>query len=93
MSAAKKDHPKACWMIANMILNKRVEYDFDIMWKYLNKSISLGSAAGYNTLGLCYLRGITPSKEIDIKKARHYFELASDMGYVFAFNNLGKINL
>ena len=91
MSAAKKDHPKACWMIANMILNKRVEYDFDIMWKYLNKSISLGSAAGYNTLGLCYLRGITPSKEIDIKKARHYFELASDMGYVFAFNNLGKI--
>jgi TPR repeat protein len=91
MSAAKKEHPKACWMVANMILNERVEYDFDVMWEYLNKSIFLGSAAGYNTLGLCYLRGITPSKEVDIKKAQHYFELASDMGYVFAFNNLGKL--
>lgn len=91
MSAARKGHPKACWMIANMILNGKTDYDFDIMWEYLNKSISLGSAAGYNTLGLCYLRGITPFKKIDVQKAKYYFEIASEMGYVFAFNNLGKL--
>lgn len=91
MSAARKGHPKACWMISNMILNGKVEYNFDVMWEYLNKSISLGSAAGYNTLGLCYLRGITNLKKIDINKAKYYFKIASEMGYVFAFNNLGKL--
>ena len=86
--AALKDHPKSCWMIANLILNKKVDYDESVMWKYLNRSIELGSAAGYNTLGLCYKRGI---KDYDIDKAIHYFEISSEMGYVYAFNNLGKI--
>lgn len=89
MKAANKDHPKACWMIANMILTKKVNKDYETMWKYLNKSIELGSAAGYNTLGLCYKNGIYVEK--DIEKAIYNFNIAGDLGYVFAYNNLGKL--
>ena len=91
LKAANKNHPKACWMIANLILTGRVKYDFDTMWKYLNKSIELGSAAGYNTLGLCYKKGINEYNKIDLEKAKYYFELASEMGYIYSFNNLGKL--
>ena len=91
LKAANKNHPKGCWMVANLILTNRVKYDFDKMWYYLNKSIELGSAAGYNTLGLCYKRGINPDYEINLEKAKYYFELSSNYGYVFAFNNLGKL--
>ena len=91
LKAANKNHPKGCWMVANMILNKKVNYDFDTMWFYLNKSIELGSAAGYNTLGLCYKKGINPLNKIDYEKAKEYFLISSDYGYVFAFNNLGKL--
>ena len=52
--AANKNHPKACWMIAYLMLNNKVKMDEEVMFKYLNKSIKLGSAAGYNTLGLIY---------------------------------------
>ena len=79
-------------MISNLILTNRVKYDFDIMWKYLNKSIELGSAVGYNTMGLCYLKGINKENKVDKEKAEYYFKIASDLGYVFAFNNLGKMN-
>lgn len=89
MKAANKNHPKACWMIANMILTKKVNKDYETMWKYLNKSIELGSAAGYNTLGLCYKNGIYVEK--DIEKAIYNFNIAGDLGYVFAYNNLGKL--
>lgn len=91
LKSANKNHPKSCWMIANLILTNKVEYDFDTMWKYLNKSIELGSAAGYNTMGLCYLRGINKENKIDKEKAEYYFKIAGELGYVFAFNNLGKI--
>lgn len=91
LKSANKNHPKSCWMIANLILTNKVEYDFDTMWKYLNKSIELGSAAGYNTMGLCYLRGINKDNKVDKEKAEYYFKIAGDLGYVFAFNNLGKI--
>ena len=91
LKSANKNHPKSCWMIANLILTNKVDYDFDTMWKYLNKSIELGSAAGYNTMGLCYLRGINKEKKIDKEKAEYYFKIAGELGYVFAFNNLGKI--
>lgn len=91
LKSANKNHPKSCWMIANLILTNKVEYDFDTMWKYLNKSIELGSAAGYNTMGLCYLRGINKENKIAKEKAEYYFKIAGELGYVFAFNNLGKI--
>ena len=91
MKAALKNHPKAVWMIANLILTKRVKYDKETMWKYLNKSIELGSAAGYNTLGLCYLKGINPDNKINLELAKHYFEISSELGYVYAFNNIGRM--
>lgn len=91
LKAANKSHPKACWMIAYLIYTKKVNYDFETMWKYLNNSIELGSAAGYNTLGLCYLNGITPEKSVNLEKAKYYFNIAGDLGYVYAYNNLGKI--
>ncbi len=91
LKAANKNHPKGCWMIANLILNNRVKKDFDTMWKYLNKSIELGSAAGYNTLGLCYKRGINPDNKVNLEKAMYYFNLSSELGFVFAFNNIGKL--
>ena len=83
--AANKNHPKACWMIAYLMLNNRVKMDKNIMLKYLNKSIKLGSAAGYNTLGLIY------KKEGKIDLAKKNFIIASELGYVYAFNNLGKM--
>lgn len=91
MIAADKGHPKACWMIANMILTKKVKYDFDTLWKYLNESIKLGSAAGLNTMGKCYLLGINPKNECNIEKAKDYFIKSSELGYTFAFNNLGLL--
>ena len=91
MKSADKSHPKACWMIANMIITGKVKSDFDTLWKYLNKSIELGSAAGLNTMGKCYLKGINPDNKIDIDKAREYFTLSSNLGYTYAFNNLGLL--
>lgn len=91
LEAANKNHPKGCWMVANLMLTKRVKFNYDIMWKYLNKSIELGSIAGYNTLGICYLKGINKDNKKDIELAKKYFLKASEHGYAYAFNNLGKI--
>ncbi|NLC48359.1 MAG: sel1 repeat family protein, partial [Tenericutes bacterium] len=89
--SALKNHPKGCWMIANLIFTKRVNKDFDLAWKYLNKAIDLGSIAALNTMGNCYLNGITPNNKKDLNKAIKYYLEASEYGYVYAFNNLGKI--
>ncbi len=91
LKAASKNHPKACWMVANLMITNKVKMDINVMWKYLNKSIELKSAAGYNTLGLCYLKGINPEGIIDIEKAKESFIISSEYGYVYAFNNLGSI--
>ena len=91
LKAAMKGHPKACWMIANLMLTKRVRFNMSIMWEYLNKSIEYGSAAGYNTLGLCYKNGINPDNKKDLDLAKKNFELSSELGYVFAFNNIGLL--
>jgi len=91
MKATKKNHPKACWMIANMILTKKAEYNFEILWKCLNRAIELGSSAALNTIGKCYLLGINPDNKVDIEKAKEYFVESSNRGYAYAFNNLGMI--
>lgn len=91
LKAAKNNNPKACYMVAYLMFYNYVKYDFNIMWEYLNKSIELGSASGYNTLGLCYLNGFVPDKKVSIPTAIKYFKLAGDKGYTYAFNNLGKI--
>ena len=91
MKAALKSHPKACWMISNLMLSGKIKMDFNIMWQYLNKAIKLGSAAAYNTLGICYKKGINKENIVDLKLAYKYFLISSEMGYVFAFNNIGKL--
>ena len=92
MNAAKKNHPKACWMVANLILSKKIgniEKDFDIIWEYLNKALKLGSAAALNTMGICYLKGINPENKVLEDKALEYFVKSSEYGYVYAYNNIG----
>ena len=91
LKAANKGHPKACWMVANLMLTKRVEYNLDIMWNYLNKAILLGSIAAINTMGNCYKKGVNKENKIDIKKAMEYYLLASSYGYIYAYNNIGLI--
>jgi len=91
LKAAKKNHPKACWMVANLMLTNRVECDFNLAWDYLNKAIKLGSIAALNTMGNCYKEGLTPYKKKDIDKALEYYKRASEYGYVYAFNNIGLI--
>ena len=91
LKAANKNYPKACFMIANLILTKKVNKDFNTLWKYLNKAIELGSSAGLNTMGLCYKYGINKDSKIDLEKAKYYFDLAAQDGYVYAYNNLGLL--
>ena len=94
LKATISNHPKACWMVAYMILNGKIgtiETHFDIAWNYLNRAISLGSAAALNTMGICYRDGVTPDKKVDINKAREYFRKSSELGYTYAYNNLGII--
>lgn len=91
LKAAKKNHPKACWMVANLMLTNRVECDFNLAWDYLNKAIKLGSIAALNTMGNCYKEGLTPDKKKDVEKALEYYKRASEYGYVYAFNNIGLI--
>ncbi len=90
LSSAKKNHPKSCWMVANLILmNKVEEKSIDIMWEYLNKAYKLGSIAAINTIGKCYMSGVNPKKVVDVDKALEYFKKASENGYSYAYNNLG----
>lgn len=94
LKASSKNHPKACWMVANLILTNRIgkiDYYFDIAWEYLNKAVNLDSSAALNTMGNCYLNGLTPDKKRNKNKAIYYYKQATELGYVYAYNNLGKI--
>ena len=94
LKATISNHPKACWMVAYMILTGRIgsiETHLDIAWNYLNIAVSLGSAAALNTMGICYRDGLTPDRKTDINKAREYFRKSSELGYTYAYNNLGII--
>lgn len=85
MKAAKKNHPKACWMVANLILTNRVVDKKEKALDYLNKAIELGSIAALNTMGN-YYRSIN-----EVDKSLEYYLKASEYGYVYAYNNIGLI--
>lgn len=88
--SAKKNHPKACFMVANLILKGLVsEKNINTAWHYLNISVKERNIAALNKLGLCYMNGNNPDNVVDIDKALNYFKKASDMGYSYAYNNLG----
>lgn len=88
--SALKGHPKGCWMVSYLILTNKVKGEFNLAWEYLNKSIDLGSIAGLNTIANCYMKGFTPDHKEDADKAIKYYMEASEKGYVYAINNLGK---
>lgn len=93
--AASFDHPTSNWILAHMIINKKIgslsKDDINNAWNYLQKAKSLDSISAINTLGICYLKGYTPENKIDINMAIHCFELAANKNYIYAYNNLGKI--
>ena len=93
--AAEFDHPTSNWILAHMIITKKIgslsNDDINIAWKYLQKAKSLDSISAINSIGICYLHGYTPNKETNIDKAIKYFEKAAKNNYIYAYNNLGKI--
>lgn len=93
--AAEKSHPRANWMIAQMIYKKKIgkksNDDLKLAWKYLKNAQNYGSVAALNTIGLFYKEGLVPNHNADIEKAKEYFNEAATYDYVFAFNNLGDI--
>lgn len=93
--AASYDHPTSNWILAHMIINKKIgslsQDDINNAWSYLQKAKSLDSISALNTIGICYLNGYNPKKEININKAIQYFEIAAKNNYLYAYNNLGKI--
>lgn len=93
--AANYNHPTACWMLAHMIITKKIgslsDDDIKVANTYLDKAIELNSISAINTKGLCYLHGYTQNKEKDLNKAITYFEKAAKNNYIYAYNNLGKI--
>jgi TPR repeat protein len=94
-TAASYDHPTSNWMLAHMIINKKIgslsDEDINNAWKYLQKAKSLDSISSLNTIGICYLHGFTPNKEINVNKALEYFQQAASHNYVYSYNNIGKI--
>lgn len=91
--AALNNHPSAYWMMANIILEKKLgnnsNKDLEKAVSYLEKSMELGNIAAINSLGYCYLNGLGIEKNIN--KAKDYFEKASSYNYAYAFNNLAKM--
>lgn len=95
LQAASYDHPTSNWMLAHMIINKKIgslsKDDINNAWHYLQIAKSLDSISAINTIGICYLHGYNPKNEKNLKKAIEHFELAAKNNYVYAYNNLGKI--
>lgn len=95
LRAASYNHPTSCWMIAHMILNKKIgslsHDDIELAWTYLEKAYNLNSISAINTMGLCYLKGYNKDNIIDKSKAITYFKEAISKKYIYAYNNLGKI--
>lgn len=91
--SASKSHPRAHWLIGRMLIEGKIgsmsEEDFNRGFTHLLEAEKLGSVAAVNSIGLCYLNGISVSKNLD--KAIKYFKKAADKNYVYAHNNLGKI--
>lgn len=92
--AALVGHAGANYMIANLylrgLIGSKSDDELMIGYEYLKKSYELGNVAASNLLGNMYYEGIYPlEKNVDV--ALKYYKKASLSNYVFAFNNLGKI--
>ena len=93
--AASSNHPRANFMIAWLIYNKKIGNlelnDLETAWYHINVAKECGSIAAINSIGLAYLNGLVPNEDKNIDKAIEYFIAASNYNYAYAFNNLGKI--
>lgn len=93
--AASSNHPRANFMIAWLIYNKKIgnleKEDLEMAWHHINIAKECGSIAAINSIGLAYLNGFVPNEGKNINKAIEYFTEASNYNYAYAFNNLGKI--
>lgn len=93
--SAKKNHPRANWLIAKMLLEGQIgnknDEDLNNAFEYLKKAEQYGSIAAMNTIGVCYLKGLTPKIKKDKAKAIEYFKKAAKEEYVYANNNLGRV--
>ena len=91
--AADLGHPKACWMVAYMTMKGIVPYDYELMNKYLDMALDLGSVPAINMKGNCYRYGFTKDGSVDLDTAIKYYEEAAGQGYAYAYNNLAFIAL
>ena len=91
--AADLGHPKACWMVAYMIMKGTVQEDYEVMNKYLNKALELGSVPALNMKGNIYYYGKTADGSKDLELARKCYEEAASQGYAYAYNNLAIMAL
>ncbi len=88
LKSANANHPSACWMIGNMIINEKIGHqDYKTAILYFEKAQELGNIAAINSLGLCYQNGLGVKKDLD--KALSLFQEAAKKNYAYAFNNLG----
>lgn len=88
--AASYNHPRANYLIGKMLLNKNIgthsKKDLNLSYQYLKKAQNLGNIASLNALGLYYL-----NIKKDTNKAIKYFQEGTKYNYVYAYNNLGKL--
>ena len=93
--AASANHPIANWAIGYLYyeghIGNKSKKDMFMAFKYFNKSRKLNCANAFNSFGNLFLSGSIPHIKKNEEKAIEMFNIAADMGYVYAFNNLGKI--
>ncbi len=92
--AAEASHASANYMTANIyirgLVGNKSKEELEKGYAYLVRAEELGNIAAANLIGNMYYEGIYPLDR-DIKKAKDYYKKAGDANYVFALNNLGKI--
>ena len=92
--AAAESHAAANYMVGNIFIRgfvgNRSNEELEKGYSYLIRAYELGNIAAANLIGNMYHDGIHPLEK-DIDKAIEYYQKAADANYVFAINNLGKI--
>lgn len=93
--AAQNNHPVANWAIGYLYyeghIGNRTKRDLFLAFKYFNKARKLNCSNAFNSIGLIFLKGDIPHISKNKKKAIEMFNIATSMGNVYAYNNLGKI--
>jgi len=92
--AAEDSHASANYMAATIyirgLVGNKSKEELEKGYKYLLRAEELGNIAAANLIGNMYYEGIYPLDR-DVIKAKEYYQKAGEANYVFALNNLGKI--